>query len=102
MRPITCLIIIVTSLLLSLAASADQIRINGHLFRDGDSVVKLLDKAGPPLLISIIESRCLDRYCRYSSPAEQWSYIDDGKEIRVIIIEDTIDAIEWKFEGHRW
>ncbi|GGO87456.1 hypothetical protein GCM10011348_40690 [Marinobacterium nitratireducens] len=90
------------AMLLSLPAAADQIRIDGHLFRDGDSVVKLLNEVGPPLLISIIDSRCLDRYCRYTSPAEQWTYLDDGKEIRIIVIEDTIDAIEWKFEQHSW
>ncbi|NVK41769.1 MAG: hypothetical protein HWE39_11055 [Oceanospirillaceae bacterium] len=95
-------IVLLLTLLLTLPATADQIRIDGVLFRDGDSVVKLLNKVGPPLLISIIDSRCLDRYCRYTSPAEQWTYVDDGKEIRIIVIEDTIEAIDWKFEEHSW
>ncbi|MFC6672544.1 hypothetical protein [Marinobacterium aestuariivivens] len=98
LRPIALL----SCLLLSLTAQADQIRIDGYLFRDGESVVRLLDKIGPPLLISYIDNRCIDRYCRYTSPAEQWTYVDDGREIRIIVVEDTIEEIEWKFEGHSW
>lgn len=97
-RPVALLL----CLLLSPAALADQIRIDGYLFRDGDSVVRLLDRVGPPLLISYIDHRCLDRYCRYTTAAEQWTYVDDGREIRIIVVEDTIEAIEWKFEGHSW
>lgn len=99
------------SLLLVLAsglAAADQLRIQGVLFRDGDSVVRLLQHAGPPLWISDIGRRCVERYCRhcrscrYRRPAERWTYIDDGKEIRITVVDDTIDAIDWKFEDHSW
>jgi hypothetical protein len=103
------------SLLLLLTGSlarADQLYINGMLFRDGDSVVRLLQHAGPPLWVSQLGYRCDEHYyrywrhrhnsCRYRRLVERWTYIDDGKEIRITVVDDTIDAIDWKFEGHRW
>nr|WP_067299010.1 hypothetical protein [Marinobacterium profundum] len=111
--------------------AADQLRIRGVLFRDGDSVVRLLQHLGKPLWVSQIGYRCDERSfhssnhrntdrrserrylhdrrhdrnrnsCDYRSPAERWTYIDDGKEIRITVVADTIDAIDWKFKGHSW
>jgi hypothetical protein len=78
------------SLLLLLTGSqagADQLYINGMLFRDGDSVVRLLQHAGPPLWVSQLGYRCDERYyrywrhrhdsCRYRRLVERWTYIDD-------------------------
>ncbi|UTW13601.1 hypothetical protein [Marinobacterium rhizophilum] len=97
---------------------ADQLHIRGKLFRDGDSVIQLLQHAGQPLWVSPIGYRCSSRFdrrhyrryerrhghdrCRYRLAAERWTYIDAGKEIRVTIVDDTIDAIDWKFKGHSW
>lgn len=114
------LALLLSSSLLCSNAAADQLRIKGVLFRDGDSVVRLLQHAGRPLWISQLGDRCVSRgdrryyrhharrgrhsydSCRYRRPAERWTYIDTGKEIRVTIIDDTIDAIDWKFKGHSW
>ncbi len=117
----TTLLSLLLALLLGLPGgqvAADQLHIRGKLFRDGDSVVRLLQHAGEPLWISPIGYRCSaqlerrhyhrhdrrHRYdrCRYRLPAERWTYIDAGKEIRVTIVDDTIDAIDWKFKGHSW
>lgn len=116
-------------LLASGLVAADQLYIRGVLFRDGDSVVRLLQHAGQPLWVSQIGYRCDERFsyrgtdrrrfsersnrhdwrrgrnrnnCDYRSPAERWTYIDAGKEIRITVVADTIDAIDWKFKGHSW
>ncbi|MCP8689904.1 hypothetical protein [Marinobacterium sedimentorum] len=120
-------------LLASGMAAADQLYIKGVLFRDGDSVVRLLQQAGQPLWVSQIGYRCNERFsyrsshrstdrrgfsehryrhggrhgrnrnnCDYRSPAERWTYIDAGKEIRITVVADTIEAIDWKFKGHSW
>ncbi len=102
LRGYLTLCLALTGLLASTHAWSDQLRIQGVLFRDGDSIVRLLESLGPPLLISTIGTDCIDRYCRYRTVAERWTYIDDGKEIRITVVDDTVEAIDWKFEGHRW
>jgi hypothetical protein len=117
---ILSLLLVLLLSLLGSQAVADQLYIRGKLFRDGDSVVRLLQHAGQPLWVSPLGYRCSaqhDRHhyrrydrrhrhsydrCRYRLPAERWTYIDAGKEIRVTIVDDTIDAIDWKFKGHSW
>ncbi len=120
---LTTLLLGLCLLLASGLAAADQLYIKGVLFRDGDSVVRLLQHAGQPLWVSQIGYRCDERSsyrrnhrhgfskrnrhhrhngCDYRSPAERWTYIDAGKEIRITVVADTIDAIDWKFKGHSW